>query len=332
MVRCRNVWSSKKFQISAKIIRHHHREWQAWEEENPSEIALLAQVIFLADEIERAIERDKYILHQHERIGEEINQRAQTSFYPDIVDAFQTIAKCEGFWFECMSPSLPSILRHNSPGQEAKIYQDEFLEVSEVIKKLVDFRSHFTATHSTGVSVSATHLASLLGYTDADIEMIEVAANLHDIGKLAISNLLLERNARLTHEEFATVKEHAYHTLSFMRRCRFPEYIVEWAGYHHEKLNGTGYPLRKKGDEISHGARIMAVADILTALTENRPYRKGVEREGVLTILNGLVNAEHIDGDIVHTLKTNYDEIVEPTLEKQRDFSEKYQSESGYMM
>lgn len=319
------------FQRPAKIVRYHHTEWQAWEEDTPSEIALFAQIVFLADEIERHIQRNKHILQQHEGIVTLINERSGTSYYPEIVDAFNIIAKQESFWFECMSPSLPSILRRTAPGQNAKIYQDDFLEMSEVIKKLVDFRSHFTATHSTGVSASATHLASIFGYPEEDIEMIQFAANIHDVGKLAISNLLLEKNARLTPDEFATMKEHAYHTISFMRRCGLPEFLVEWAGYHHEKLNGTGYPLHKSGDDISHGARIIAVADVLTALTEERPYRKGMNKEGTLTILDGLVNAEHLDEEIVHAIKTHYDEIVESTLAEQRAFSMQYQDDAEFI-
>ncbi len=322
---------AEKFKMPARIIRFHHKKWQEWEQKTPSETSLLAQIVFLADEIERAIDRDAYILHQQERITKEIMNLSGTSFYPEITAAFRAIAEPDYFWFECTSPSLPSILRQNAPGKDAKIYQAEFLEISEVIKKLVDFRSHFTATHSTGVSSSATLLASILGYSEEEIEMIEFAANLHDVGKLAISNLILEKNTRLTPEEFATMKEHAYHTLSFMRRCGLPEYLVEWAGYHHEKLNGTGYPLHKRGEEISHGARIISVADVLTALIEDRPYRKGMGQKGVFSILNGLVKAEHMDGDIVHTLKKHYAEIVEPTLQKQRTFSTQYKQEAEYL-
>ena len=322
---------AKKFQRAAQIIRHHHTEWLEWELATPSEIALSAQIVFLADEIERAIKRDKHILHQNEKIVEEISQLSGTNFIPEIVEIFLSVAQRESFWFECMSPALPSILRRNAPGQEAKLYQEDFLEISEAIKKLVDFRSHFTATHSTGVSAAATRLARLYDYPEEDVEMIEFAANLHDVGKLAISNKLLEKNSRLTLEEFATVKGHAYHTISFMRRCGLPEYLVEWAGYHHEKLNGTGYPLHRSGDEISHGARIIATADVLTALIEDRPYRNGLSKEGVITIMGGLVNAQHLDGDIVQTLSQEYDDIVEPTLAEQRAFAMQYEEDAQFI-
>lgn len=322
---------AKKFQIPAKIIRFHHKEWQSWEEKTPSEIALLSQIVFLADEIERAINRNQYILHQNEDIVEKIAKLSGIFFFPEIVDVFYSLAERENFWFECMSSSLPAILYENAPGKNAKIYQSDFLEISEVIKKLVDFRSHFTAAHSTGVASSATRLARIHGYEKNEIEMIEVAANLHDVGKLAIPNLLLEKKKRLTVEEFATMKVHAYNTITFMRRCGLPEYLVEWAGYHHEKLDGSGYPLHKKGDEISHGARIIAVSDVLTALIEKRPYRKGLPEEAVISILDGLVKAGHLDGDIVQILKTHYDEIVLPTLAEQHAFSKLYEEEVKYI-
>jgi len=315
------------FKGPAKIVRYHHTEWQEWEQTEPTEIAVLSQIVFLADTVERSINREQFILHQDDGLVKQITELSGTSYYPDIVEAFRLVASREEFWLDCVSPSLLFVLRENAPGKERKINQSDFLEVSEVVRKIIDFRSSFTATHSTGVSSSAALIAENMGYSENEMEMMQFAGNLHDVGKMAVSNRILEKPARLTRQEYALIKQHTYHTCSFMQRCGLPKYLIEWAGYHHEKLNGTGYPYHIDEREISVGARIVAVADVLIALAEDKPYRKGLQRKDALSILEDLVQAEHLDSKIVNVLKTRYDEIVGPTLNKQKISAEQFAEE-----
>lgn len=86
--------------------------------------------------------------------------------------------------------------------------------------------------------------------------------------------------------------------------------VRDWAAFHHEKLDGTGYPFHKKGQELDLGARIMAVADITAALSEDRSYRKKMSKNEILSILWQQVNKNWIDGDVVRVLERNFDEIV----------------------
>ena len=129
--------------------------------------------------------------------------------------------------------------------------------------------------------------------------------------------IILEKPGRLTEREFAVMRQHTYHTYSFMQRCGLPLYLAEWSSFHHEKINGEGYPFRKKGDEISEGARILAVADVLTALAEDRPYRMGMQRDETLAVLRDMVKQEHLDRSLVDLVETNYTEVVDSAMIKQ---------------
>ncbi|NLL51155.1 MAG: HD domain-containing protein, partial [Peptococcaceae bacterium] len=107
----------------------------------------------------------------------------------------------------------------------------------------------------------------------------------HDLGKLAVPKKILDKAEPLREEEFQIVKTHTFHTYNLLSLARFSKNIVEWASYHHERLDGTGYPFRMSADTLTTGARLMAIADIFTALTEDRPYRRALPRERAMNIL-----------------------------------------------
>ena len=156
--------------------------------------------------------------------------------------------------------------------------------------------------------------------------LMEIAGNLHDIGKLAIPNAILNKPGKLTKEEFAVMKSHTYYTYSVIKTIGGLEQIAEWAAFHHERLDGSGYPFHCTADELSTGARILMVADIFTALAEDRPYRKGMSKEGIYQIIKQFSDRRLLDTRIVDLLFENYEEIFSYVNEKQvaaREFYER---------
>jgi HD-GYP domain-containing protein (c-di-GMP phosphodiesterase class II) len=128
----------------------------------------------------------------------------------------------------------------------------------------------------------------------------------------------------LTEEELSIVRQHTYHTYSILCRCGLPQNIIEWAAFHHETLNGQGYPFHLKQNQIDSGSRIIAAADVLTALAEDRPYRKGMNRKETLSILCDMIKEGHLDPFVVEVIKKNYEDIAEPTFLKQQAAIEQY--------
>ncbi|MBU1965213.1 MAG: HD domain-containing protein [Proteobacteria bacterium] len=311
---------------SAKIIRFHHKEWQHWGESIEIPVVLASQLLFLADYLERAINRDHYILHQHEDIISKIKSSSGSSIHPQVVDLFITVSHSEEFWLDLVSHRLHSLLLKEGPFGKIEIDFSDISIISELFRNIIDFRSRFTSTHSSGVAASASMLARIFGLTDTEIGLMEVAGNLHDIGKLAIPNSILDKPGGLTKEEMSVMKSHTYYTYSVIDTIGGLNQIAQWAAYHHERLDGSGYPFHCAAAELSTGARILMVADIFTALAEDRPYRKGMSKEGIVQIIKQFSDRSLLDAKIVNLLFENYNEIFPYVAEKQavaREFYEK---------
>ena len=303
---------------AADILRYHHREWRDWDRPISDPIVFESQLVALSDYVERSLKRQIFILHQHEAIISDVVEQLGTAFHPDVVDLFVESSKREEFWLDLVSPRLYSLLLNDGPFRQIEVGLEDILIISELFRNIIDFRSRFTSTHSTGVAICAAVLAELFGFSETEAKLMEVAGNLHDIGKLAIDNSILNKPGKLTRAEMAIMKAHAYYTYSVIKTIGGLQQIAEWAGYHHEKLDGSGYPFRCTEAELSTGARILMVADIFTALIEDRPYRQGMERDKVTEILSDMANSRQLDARIVSLLLENYDHVHKTVAQSQQ--------------
>src|ERR1039457_2771194 len=312
--------------VSARIIRFHHKEWRHWGESIENPVVFESQLLLLADYLERAIKREHYILHQHENIISKIESLSGSALHPQVVDLFMSVNQSEEFWLDLVSPRLFSLLLNEGPFSKSVIEYSDISIIAELFRNIIDFRSRFTSTHSSGVAAAASMLARIFGLTDTEIGLMEVAGNLHDIGKLAIPNSILEKPASLTKEEMSVMKSHTYYTYYVINTIGGLNVIAEWAAYHHERLDGSGYPFHCEAAELSTGARILMIADMFTAMAEDRPYRKGMSKDAIVQILRQLSDKSLLDSRIVDLLFENYNEIFSYVAEKQavaRDFYEK---------
>ena len=311
---------------SSELIRYHHMEWQNWGESIENPLVFGSQLLCIADYVERKIDRDQYILHQHEKIIAKVKSKSGSLFHPQVIDLFLTISESEEFWLDLVSPRLYSLLLNEGPFRKIEIHFSDIFAISELFRNIIDFRSRFTSTHSSGVAAAASILSKVFGFTETETGLLEVAGNLHDIGKLAIPTSILNKPGKLTKNEMLIMKSHTYYTYSIINTIGGLQQIAEWAAYHHEKLDGSGYPFHCSADELSTGARIMMVADIFTAVTEDRPYRKGMSKDGVVRILKQFSKSRLLDTRIIDLLFENYSIIFAYVSEKQakaRDFYEK---------
>ena len=201
---------------------------------------------------------------------------------------------------------------------------EQTVVLTKLMSRIIDFRSSFTAMHSAGVAASAKALAKLAGMSEADCMKMEIAGNLHDVGKLRVPNEILEKPGKLTDEEFNKIKEHPYYTRLILMDVEGFDEIADWAGFHHEKLNGNGYPFHFDGSLLSLGSRIMAVADIFSAITEERPYRKPMSREQAMKVMWENVERGDICGNIVKLLEDNYDTVNAARMKKSLEAGERY--------
>ncbi|MBN1833423.1 MAG: HD domain-containing protein [Deltaproteobacteria bacterium] len=312
---------------SSKIVRFHHREWQDWSESIETPLVFDSQLLFLSDYLERQIRRDHYILHQNEDIISNLRSLSGSLFHPEIVNLFCEVSNREEFWLDIVSPRLFSLLLHEGPFRRIEIALTDIAQISELFRNIIDFRSRFTSTHSSGVAASAAMLTRLFGLTETEIKLMEVAGNLHDLGKLAIPNSILEKPGKLTKKEMAIMKSHTYYTYSVINTIGGLQQIAEWAAYHHEKLDGSGYPFHCTAAELNTGARIMMVADMFTALAEDRPYRKQMSKQEIVRILKQFSDRGLLDTAVVNLVLENFEELLSCMSEKQTMAREFYESQ-----
>jgi HD-GYP domain-containing protein (c-di-GMP phosphodiesterase class II) len=303
----------RRFDILAEVanlIRYHHIRWDDAEHlEIDPDLLLKANLLHLADRVDTLFDKDGCILCQATDIRERIQEQSGGMFAPELVDCMLGILSVEARLLDLASPYLPAILRDRLDGWNPKLNYDELLSLSQMFSTLIDFRSRFTATHSAGVSATAESLARLHKFSPGECKMMRLAGFLHDLGKLAVPAEILEKPGKLTPEEFAIIRSHTYHTYRVLERIPGLETVNEWASFHHERLNGGGYPFHKDGDSLSLGARIVAAADVLTAITEDRPYRAGMSRDKAVQVLDSMVNGGSLDGDVVGLLKRSFDTV-----------------------
>ncbi|MFA6612534.1 MAG: HD domain-containing phosphohydrolase, partial [Dehalococcoidales bacterium] len=149
------------------------------------------------------------------------------------------------------------------------------------------------------------------------------AGLLHDLGKLAVPTEILEKEGKLTADDFAIMRSHTYHTYRALEPIKPLKTVNEWASFHHERLDGNGYPFHITGPQLSLGSRIMAVADVSTALLEDRPYRAGMAQDEATRILERM-SKDAIDGDIVNILKANFEEVNSQRIIAQTESGKEY--------
>jgi HD-GYP domain-containing protein (c-di-GMP phosphodiesterase class II) len=164
--------------------------------------------------------------------------------------------------------------------------QETFRGVVRAMAVAVDAKSRWTAGHSIRVTRYAMELAQAIGLPESEIEKIQLSGLLHDLGKIGVPDAILDKPGKLTDEEWEIMKRHpiiGYEMLKDIWQLRGT--VLDGVLYHHERIDGKGYPFGLKGDDIPFAGRLLAVADGFDAMTSDRPYRAGMPKEKALEIL-----------------------------------------------
>jgi len=201
----------------------------------------------------------------------------------ELIGVYQVLNKLDHAHFTHRDEELLASLSGSAAVaiENARLYEDQkkqFNSFIEVLASSVDAKDPTTADHSKMVTGVAVALAKELGYPPPKVEFIRVAAVVHDYGKIAIPDAILRKPGRLTADEFNQMRSHAAKTIEILSRVYFTKEmrdVPKVAGMHHERMDGTGYPLGLKDGGIRQEGRILAVADVFHALMQERPYKKG---------------------------------------------------------
>jgi HD-GYP domain-containing protein (c-di-GMP phosphodiesterase class II) len=193
-------------------------------------------------------------------------------------------------------PLMMSLQRHIV--DKARDLLDANLSTLKVLGNAIAKRDSDTNTHNYRVTLYAAAIAQKLGRSDAEIRELIKGAFLHDVGKIAIPDAILLKPGKLDMAEFETMKTHVGHGLDIIAQGFWLTEAVNVVGGHHEKVDGSGYPLGLKGKEIPLAARIFAIADVFDALSSERPYKKAFPLDRTLAILEEGRDS-HFDGSVL---------------------------------
>ena len=310
----------------AKIILAHHTWWKPEHDDDVGGelVPIASHVIHLADRVAILVKDNGHLEQMAAFALDRVKNAAGSMFMPDAVDGLVEAAREEGFWSGSFQVDVEDRLRHRVDGEVMEDVTWDLLPLARVFARIIDYRSHFTATHSAGVAVIAENLARYLGFSEDNCETMKVAGYLHDLGKIALPAEILDKSGNLDSEEYHRIQDHVLYTRKLLENMPELGHGIRWASEHHERLNGSGYPMHSAGDEIAFGSRVVAMADVFTALTEDRPYRKGVERRKALALLRRLTDEGYLDPEIFKVVEENFDELNRARAVSQLDSSEDY--------
>ena len=211
-------------------------------------------------------------------------------FDPALVDALDGFRSDHAFWSTLAATDQLDFVSDLEPPDRVLIADEDRLDhVAEAFGRVIDAKSPYTARHSEGVAAVAVAIGQTLGFPAGDLVALRRAALLHDIGKLSISNLILDKPGKLTDRELAEMREHTRHTAEILGRVRRFRGFAGLAAAHHERLDGSGYHLGLRAAELPKLHRVLAVADVCEALSAERPYRKALARDEVTAIMRAQV-------------------------------------------
>jgi putative nucleotidyltransferase with HDIG domain len=244
-------------------------------------IPLLARITGLAQTVEVFIGG-----HGLEAARSMARARRGRWFDPDLVDRFLAIPAGDRLWQRLRAPDVRADLAEVEPADQVLLADEARLDrVAEAFARIVDAKSPWTYHHSRGVAEIAAGVGQVLGLPAADVAGLRRAALLHDIGKLGVSNRVLDKPGPLTDLERVEIRRHVEYTQRLLGRVpRFAD-VADLASGHHERMDGQGYFRGLSAHDLTVPARILTVADIFEALSADRPYRRGLPEAEVLAVM-----------------------------------------------
>ena len=244
------------------------------------EIPLLARIACLAQTVE--------IFHSIRGVETAFavaRDRAGRWFDPELVRAAEAVRADGAFWAG-LSGDCRAQAAALEPGDRVLVADGDRLDrIAHAFARVIDAKSPYTCRHSEGVAEYADAIGRVLGFGAEALRDLRRAALLHDVGKLGVSNRILDKPGKLTEEEFAAVRRHPEYSYRILVRVAPFRALAETAASHHERMDGRGYHRGIAAGALPVAARVLAVADVCDALSAERPYRGAMPREKVLEIM-----------------------------------------------
>ena len=309
--------------IAPAILYHHHSYKEKDNYIDGVEIPEEAFLIGLSDKISMFCNILKY---DKDKVKKYIYNMNMDSFHPKHVEVLYKLIEDKNL--------IENIASSNYEEYLFNIIKNIKMDIEKIKEYLIflpisiDFFSFETSLHTVSVSAMTKKICEKLSISETYKDKIELGAYLHDLGKVCTPREILEKEGKLTVDEFKTMKRHVVYSKEILEEAGINEELISLACNHHEKLDGSGYPNGLNENQLTLGDRIISVSDIFCALIEKRHYKKAFSKDEVLEILHDMVNLKYIDETIVNIIEKNYEEIFD-FINKNRN---NYENTLNYML
>ena len=292
------------FDVSGLVLYHHEEA----DGKGPfglgdGDIPLGATLIAIADTIDVENHLQRLPIKDLPGIQKVAKEDSGKRFTKTAVEAFLAVLNkdvLESLRDENIVETANKVL----PAWQSEVKSDALMNIAGLTAGIIDFKSPFTRKHSVQIANRAWMMGGYYGFDPEKRAKVYLAASLHDLGKLATPNAILDKPDKLTDEEFGVIKAHVKGTYDMLCGINGFDEICHWASNHHEKLDGTGYHFGVKGEELDFVDRLLAITDIYQAVSEERPYHARRSHEETMPILWGMAEKGFIDKDIVNDFDT----------------------------
>lgn len=310
------------FSEHGKIIRHHHDCFN--EVMEGCEIPLESQIIFMVDRVAVMVDKTQRILVQRRPIWAMLEEQKGKKFNPQLVDGFKEILYQDDLWLN-LQHHRDTVIRGYLGNDQLSLAGDDLESFGKLFIRAIDFRSRHTAAHSVAVAYVVSKLTELLDFTDEKKQLMLIAGYFHDIGKVIVPSEILDKPDIITREEMEIIREHPYYTHRILEALNGIGRYSEIAAQHHEKYDGSGYPYHLNERDLHPESMLLTVADIFTALTETRSYRKGMNQEETFKVLDFFQRVRSLDVDMINLIKENYIPLRDGIIQRHQAVFEEYE-------
>lgn len=290
------------------IIRYHHEKYDGsgFYGLSGEEIPLLAQLIAIADTVDNLYHFERTEPENRRAIIDFISERRGSWFAPRVAEALLSAAEHASFWLELQNQFIDVSVRNAVPSFSEEITWTEIYDITLVLASIIDAKSRFTSRHSTELEEKICRLAGDHGYGEEEVYQLCIAAHLHDLGKLAVPNEILDKPAKLTAGEFDIVYAHPFYTRRGLEQISLFGELTGWAANHHERLDGSGYPYGLRAEELSYEDTLFMALDVYQALTEERPYRGSLGHQKAMSIMREEAALGKLDAEITEKIALHF--------------------------
>lgn len=304
--------------LSPIVLKHHFPAFHLDPSRNED---MYANVVFISDQVSR------YVMINHDTEPKEILvplEEMKSFFFPEVFEACREILLKEFTQWQLehiLTESTIDFLQEyvtNCPECTA----EDVTQFGKIVSFIIDAKSEFTSEHTWRVANIAKEMGKASG---KDAESLFRAGLYHDIGKISVNYRILEKPAKLDEEEFRVMRKHVYFSYLILLPMNKEEWFLP-AVRHHERIDGSGYPFKLKGEEMSPEDKILQVADVFSALMEKRPYRPKMDVEKAMNIIRDEAKEGKLDKEAFEILGSTVRELNFEELEVGKELRQEMKS------